>query len=205
MLWVYVVVEFNNPTFLLTVLWPFSSTPIVTTLWVRYGYLLHPHFPKISFVRTSLPIQIYLAWRIQKFSDSTIVFLYLVLLSVAQASLGFACSIKAFGVPEWASNWRCARKKKLTLGKDWFLSHTHSLCGRLASCCCRCRWEYHVGPTWNAGYRPCSTYLIIFSAMLWWYLSKSRTGRRSKCSIPVFQYAQCLDVGTIYRKWQCHR
>ncbi|TFK35171.1 hypothetical protein BDQ12DRAFT_612199 [Crucibulum laeve] len=76
MLWVYVVDNFNNPNFLTRVLWPFSTTPIVTTL-------------------TSFPIQVYLSWRIKGFSGSIRVFIYLMVLAFAQTALGFACSISA--------------------------------------------------------------------------------------------------------------
>ena len=36
MLWVYVVDNFSNPSFLETILWPFSATPIVTTLYASF-------------------------------------------------------------------------------------------------------------------------------------------------------------------------
>ncbi|CAA7263843.1 unnamed protein product [Cyclocybe aegerita] len=83
MLWVYTVVEFNNREFLSTVLWPFSATPIITTL-------------------TSFPIEFYLAWRIKLFSRSTKIFFGLLVLAAAQTSLGLACSIAAFMVPNIA-------------------------------------------------------------------------------------------------------
>ncbi|KAH9475548.1 hypothetical protein JR316_0012663 [Psilocybe cubensis] len=84
MIWEYVVVHFNDPSFLSTVLWPFSSTPIVTTM-------------------TSFPIQIYLSWRIRQFSRSTRVFSVLVAMAVAQATLGLVCSVAAFHVPRIGS------------------------------------------------------------------------------------------------------
>ncbi|KAF8193682.1 hypothetical protein BJ912DRAFT_901458 [Pholiota molesta] len=77
MLWVYVVENFNNPQYLLTALWPFSATPIVTSL-------------------TSFPIQIYLSWRIRQLSQSKRVFLVLCVLSTGQAAAGIACSASAF-------------------------------------------------------------------------------------------------------------
>ncbi|PPQ94920.1 hypothetical protein CVT25_004406 [Psilocybe cyanescens] len=80
MIWEYAVVHFNEPAFLATVLWPFSSTPIITTL-------------------TSFPIQIYLSWRIRQFSRSTRVFFGLLALAITQAALGLTCSIAAFRVP----------------------------------------------------------------------------------------------------------
>ncbi|KAF9035210.1 hypothetical protein BJ165DRAFT_1510820 [Panaeolus papilionaceus] len=80
MLWVYVVDHFNDTAFLAHILWPFSATPIVTTL-------------------TSFPIQIYLSWRIRQFADSVRVFAGLFAISAAQASLGIACSLLAFQTP----------------------------------------------------------------------------------------------------------
>ncbi|KJA20634.1 hypothetical protein HYPSUDRAFT_42945 [Hypholoma sublateritium FD-334 SS-4] len=77
MLWVYSVVHFADPNFLITALWPFSSTPIVTSL-------------------TSFPIQMYLSWRIKQFSKSNWAFASLVVLATAQASVGFSCSIGAY-------------------------------------------------------------------------------------------------------------
>lgn len=77
MLWEYTVTNFNNPTYLLTADWPFLITPVVT-------------------VSTSLPIQIYLSWRIRIFSGSIRVFVFLVVLAVVQACLGFVCSVMAF-------------------------------------------------------------------------------------------------------------
>ncbi|KAF9552857.1 hypothetical protein CPC08DRAFT_714242 [Agrocybe pediades] len=79
MLWIYVVVHFNDPDFLNSTLWPFSLTPIVTTL-------------------TSLPIQIFLSWRIKEFASSMRVFVGLIVLSVTQATLGFLCSIQALEI-----------------------------------------------------------------------------------------------------------
>ncbi|KAF8970888.1 hypothetical protein BDZ97DRAFT_1936903 [Flammula alnicola] len=87
MLWVYVIVEYNNSPFLAMVLWPFSATPIVTTL-------------------TSCPIEIFLSWRIKQFSKSRRVFFGLILLALAQASLGFTCSIIAYQIPDIASYHR---------------------------------------------------------------------------------------------------
>ncbi|KAF8808871.1 hypothetical protein BYT27DRAFT_7095594 [Phlegmacium glaucopus] len=81
MLWVYVVDNLLNPSFLWTVLWPFSTTPIVTTM-------------------TSFPIQVYLSWRVKQFANSRLVFFYLMLLATAQASLGITCSIAAYQVPD---------------------------------------------------------------------------------------------------------
>ncbi|PPR06270.1 hypothetical protein CVT24_000889 [Panaeolus cyanescens] len=84
MLWVYVVDHFSDVAFLANILWPFSATPIVTTL-------------------TSFPIQIYLSWRIRQFSQSLRVFAALFTLSAAQASLGIACSLRAFQIPRVTS------------------------------------------------------------------------------------------------------
>ncbi|KAF8901315.1 hypothetical protein CPB84DRAFT_1777556 [Gymnopilus junonius] len=83
MLWAYVVTNFGNPIFLTAVLWPFSATPIVTTL-------------------TSFPIQIFLSWRIRQLSQSKKVFYCLVFMAAAQGSVGLACSISAFKVPDLA-------------------------------------------------------------------------------------------------------
>ncbi|KDR71861.1 hypothetical protein GALMADRAFT_782971 [Galerina marginata CBS 339.88] len=122
MLWIYVVVNFNNPIYLTTILWPFSSTPIITTL-------------------TSFPIQIYLAWRIRQFSHSTKVFFYLVILSAAQASLGFTCSIAAFHVPDLAAY--------------------HTLIPFVDA------WQVLAVAADGS-----------ITVLLWWYLSKSRTGQK---------------------------
>ncbi|KAF8970866.1 hypothetical protein BDZ97DRAFT_1651989 [Flammula alnicola] len=84
MLWVYVIVEYNNSAFLAMVLWPFAATTIVTTL-------------------TSCPIQIFLSWRIKQFSKSRRVLFGLILLALAQASLGFTCSIIVYQTPDMIS------------------------------------------------------------------------------------------------------
>ncbi|KAF8152551.1 hypothetical protein B0H34DRAFT_120741 [Crassisporium funariophilum] len=127
MLWVYVVDQFHNPIFLTKVLWPFSSTPIVTTL-------------------TSLPIQVYLSWRIRKFAHSTRVFLCLVLLAVAQASLGFTCSIAAYHIPDIVAY------RKLVPFVD--------------------AWQVLAVAADGS-----------ITVLLWWYLSKSRTGLKNSDNV----------------------
>lgn len=103
-LWVYAVDNFLNPSFLRRVLWPYSTTPIVTTLYDFFflNSFLRTRRRVLKFNRTSFPIQVYLSWRIKQFAKSQRVLFYLVLLALAQASLGFTCSIIAFQVPEWA-------------------------------------------------------------------------------------------------------
>ncbi|KAF9482871.1 hypothetical protein BDN70DRAFT_911461 [Pholiota conissans] len=77
MLWEYFVNNFSRPSFLMTVLWPFSSTPIFTTF-------------------TSFPIQLYLSWRIRRFSRCKRVFVVLCTLSAAQSTLGILVSVSAY-------------------------------------------------------------------------------------------------------------
>jgi len=80
MLWVYVVTNFNNPAILTEAPWPFPSTPIVT-------------------VFASVPIQIFLAWRIKQFSHSWWLFGGIVVFSVAQGAAGCAGAIGALMDP----------------------------------------------------------------------------------------------------------
>lgn len=76
MLWDYVVTNFNNPAFLSAAPWPFPSTPIVTAF-------------------ASVPIQIFLAWRIKQFSGSWWLFGMIVTFSFAQGATGCASAIGA--------------------------------------------------------------------------------------------------------------
>ncbi|KII85200.1 hypothetical protein PLICRDRAFT_45354 [Plicaturopsis crispa FD-325 SS-3] len=80
LLWDYVVTNFNNEEILNKSPWPFPSTPIVTAL-------------------ASVPIQHYLAWRIQRFSGSWWIFGIVSAMSVLQGIFAFASAIKALLVP----------------------------------------------------------------------------------------------------------
>ncbi|EIM84585.1 uncharacterized protein STEHIDRAFT_100595 [Stereum hirsutum FP-91666 SS1] len=80
MLWDYVVTNFNNPEILTAAPWPFPSTPIVT-------------------VCASVPIQIFLAYRIKQFSGSWKIFAAIVFLSVAQGAFGIAGATGAVMTP----------------------------------------------------------------------------------------------------------
>ncbi|KAF9446421.1 hypothetical protein P691DRAFT_794469 [Macrolepiota fuliginosa MF-IS2] len=77
LLWKYTVQNFDNLSYLTHADWPFAATPIITAL-------------------TSLPIQVYLSWRIRLFSGSMRVFVFLAILALIQTALGFACSAMAF-------------------------------------------------------------------------------------------------------------
>ncbi|TFY82838.1 hypothetical protein EWM64_g1174 [Hericium alpestre] len=80
MLWDYVVTNFNNPAILSAAPWPFPSTPIVT-------------------VFASVPIQIFLAWRIRQLSHSLWLFAIIAVCSFAQGALGCAGAIGALQTP----------------------------------------------------------------------------------------------------------
>ncbi|KAA1467058.1 hypothetical protein DENSPDRAFT_812490 [Dentipellis sp. KUC8613] len=80
MLWDYVVINFNNPAILNAAPWPFPSTPIVT-------------------VFASVPIQIFLAWRIRQLSHSIWLFAVIVVFAFAQGALGCAGAIGALKTP----------------------------------------------------------------------------------------------------------
>ncbi|THH17028.1 hypothetical protein EW146_g3708 [Bondarzewia mesenterica] len=80
MLWDYVVTNFNNSAFLDAAPWPFPSTPIVTSF-------------------ASVPIQIFLAWRIKQFSKSWLLFCIIAVCSLAEGSMGCVSAIGALLKP----------------------------------------------------------------------------------------------------------
>lgn len=133
----------------------------------------------LSADRTSLPIQIYLSWRIRIFSGSTRVFVFLAALATIQTILGFVCSIMAFLAARWGkiflwgaeklNSWEASR----TFG-HWYPLWLH---GR--------SWQWHV----MLALRECTmiesgstTFNDPFSLLLGWYLNKSRTGSQSSVS-----------------------
>ncbi|KII90712.1 hypothetical protein PLICRDRAFT_52414 [Plicaturopsis crispa FD-325 SS-3] len=76
LLWDYTVTNFNNPEILTQSPWPFPSTPIVT-------------------VCASIPIQLFLAWRIKQFSGSWVIFGGIAFLSIMQGAFAIVSAIMA--------------------------------------------------------------------------------------------------------------
>jgi len=76
MLWEFVVPNFGNPLIFFHLPWPFPTTPIFICL-------------------ASVPVQIFLAYRIKGLSHSLLLFIGLVTLSLAQGACGFAGGILA--------------------------------------------------------------------------------------------------------------
>ncbi|KIK64729.1 hypothetical protein GYMLUDRAFT_240688 [Collybiopsis luxurians FD-317 M1] len=73
MMWKFVVSNFANEAFLDTTPWSLTSTPALTAL-------------------SACPIQIFLSYRVKKLSGSWTVFIILLLLSLAEGTLGIAVS-----------------------------------------------------------------------------------------------------------------
>jgi len=76
MLWEFVVPNFGRPEIFVHLPWPYSTTPIFICL-------------------ASVPIQIFLAYRIKGLSHSWILFIALATLSLAQGACGFAGGVLA--------------------------------------------------------------------------------------------------------------
>lgn len=59
------------------------------------------YFPSFQLLSsTSLPIQVFLAWRIRQFSGSTAIFFLLLALSIAQGTMGVVVGVAAVPVNE---------------------------------------------------------------------------------------------------------
>ncbi|KAI0692148.1 hypothetical protein BC835DRAFT_1416727 [Cytidiella melzeri] len=77
MLWQYCVAGYGEPSTLAVVLWPYTLTPIATGL-------------------ASMVTQIFLGWRIYRFSHSKALFALVLALSVSSCICGFICGIRAW-------------------------------------------------------------------------------------------------------------
>ncbi|KAF9027340.1 hypothetical protein BDZ89DRAFT_812815 [Hymenopellis radicata] len=75
LLWNYVIVNFADPTVLATTVWNFNMVPLFSTL-------------------SAVPVQVFLANRVRKFSGSLILFFALVVLSLGAAAPAWVTSIK---------------------------------------------------------------------------------------------------------------
>jgi len=84
MLWEFVVPNFGNPQVFVHLPWPYPTTPIFITL-------------------ASVPIQIFLAYRIKCLSHSVLLFIGISALSLAQGACGFAGGVLATANPDPAN------------------------------------------------------------------------------------------------------
>ncbi|KAJ7580272.1 hypothetical protein C8J56DRAFT_962711 [Mycena floridula] len=84
MLWFFVVDNFLNPAVLGFALWPLTATPIITAM-------------------SSCPIQIYLAYRVMRLSNSKPLFAVLAALSLAQGILAMVSGGLAVSVTDYAA------------------------------------------------------------------------------------------------------
>ncbi|EIN14578.1 hypothetical protein PUNSTDRAFT_124062 [Punctularia strigosozonata HHB-11173 SS5] len=83
LLWLYAVTNFGSDALLQRAPWPFAQTPVVT-------------------VPASLPIQIFLSWRIKLFPKSWLIFSVLVFFAATQWTAGIVSSIFSFLIPDTA-------------------------------------------------------------------------------------------------------
>jgi len=84
MLWEFVVPNFGKPEIFVHLPWPFPTTPIFICL-------------------ASVPVQIFLAYRIKGLSHSWVLFIFLATFSLAQGACGFAGGILATINPDPAN------------------------------------------------------------------------------------------------------
>ncbi|KAI0090562.1 hypothetical protein BDY19DRAFT_717758 [Irpex rosettiformis] len=77
MLWEYCVAGYGEPATLAVALWPYTFTPIATGL-------------------ASMVTQLFLGWRIYRFSKSKVIFGIVITLSVPSCILGMICGSKAW-------------------------------------------------------------------------------------------------------------
>ncbi|KAF7302846.1 hypothetical protein MKEN_01246700 [Mycena kentingensis (nom. inval.)] len=76
-IWQYAITHFGDQAFLATTPWPYPMTPIFSAC-------------------ASVPIQIFLSWRVKALSKSWYFFVFLTSLSVVSGCLAFVSAIKAF-------------------------------------------------------------------------------------------------------------
>ncbi|KAI0743852.1 hypothetical protein C8Q80DRAFT_864352 [Daedaleopsis nitida] len=77
LLWSYIIDNFENPLYLTSAPWPFTTTPLFLAV-------------------TAAPIQFYFAWRVLKLSKSRILFCIIILFSLANTILGVVATVVAF-------------------------------------------------------------------------------------------------------------
>ncbi|KAI0692149.1 hypothetical protein BC835DRAFT_1358287 [Cytidiella melzeri] len=77
MLWVYCVAGYGDPSTLAIAPWPYTFTPIATAL-------------------ASMVTQVFLGWRIYRFSRSRVLFALVICLSVTACVLGVVCGTRAW-------------------------------------------------------------------------------------------------------------
>ncbi|KAJ7290528.1 hypothetical protein C8J57DRAFT_1276064 [Mycena rebaudengoi] len=75
-IWEYCIIHFGDTVFLGTTPWPYPTTPIFSTC-------------------ASVPIQIFLAWRVKRLSNSWPIFSVLSMLSIASGIMAFISAIRA--------------------------------------------------------------------------------------------------------------
>ncbi|KAF7373304.1 hypothetical protein MSAN_00539700 [Mycena sanguinolenta] len=78
--WLYLVENYFNPEFLGSGPWPLTAVPLLSGL-------------------SACPVQIFMAYRVLRFSRSRFVFGLLVFLTISNGATAFATSVLAFGVP----------------------------------------------------------------------------------------------------------
>ncbi|KAF7377793.1 hypothetical protein MSAN_00202700 [Mycena sanguinolenta] len=77
--WLYLVENYFNPAFLASAPWPLTAVPLLSAL-------------------SACPVQIFMAYRVLRFSRSRLVFGLLVFLTVSNGAIAFATSVLAFGL-----------------------------------------------------------------------------------------------------------
>jgi len=77
MAWQYCVTNYTNPESLAVALWPYTFTPIATGL-------------------ASVLTQVFLGWRVYRFTNSRVLYAAIITLSLTACALGMACGIKAW-------------------------------------------------------------------------------------------------------------
>ncbi|KAJ6460900.1 hypothetical protein C8R45DRAFT_1028562 [Mycena sanguinolenta] len=77
--WLYLVENYFNPAFLASAPWPLTAVPLLSGL-------------------SACPVQIFMAYRVLRFSKSRLVFGLLVFLTIANGAIAFATSVLAFGL-----------------------------------------------------------------------------------------------------------
>ncbi|KAF7377794.1 hypothetical protein MSAN_00202800 [Mycena sanguinolenta] len=78
--WLYLVENYFNPAFLASAPWPLTVIPLLSAL-------------------SACPVEIFMAYRILRFSRSRLVFGLLVFLTASNGAIAFATSVLAFGMP----------------------------------------------------------------------------------------------------------
>ncbi|KIK64726.1 hypothetical protein GYMLUDRAFT_240685 [Collybiopsis luxurians FD-317 M1] len=139
-MWKFVVSNFANEAFLDTTPWSLTSTPALTAL-------------------SACPVQIFLSYRVKKLSGSWTVFIILLLLSLAEGTLGIAVSTETL------------RAKKYILSADnlnrWPDHCSYSLAALIRT--------ITILDSWTAVSVAAD---VTISASLIYYLRKRRTGVR---------------------------